>query len=158
MFGFGKKKEEQKPVENAMVVANPEPVVVVEEPKKPVVLKKKEFGKMEYEVLIGKNTAINGNININGCTRIDGVIDGTLAVDSDLFIGESGMIRAAVYAQNATISGTVTGNIVCRGRLELMSTAKITGDIKCGTLVIAEGAAFNGKCGSIEVPAEAAAE
>lgn len=158
MFGFGKKKEEQTPVENAMVVAHPEPVVVVEEPKKAVALKKKEFGKMEYEVLIGKNTAINGNININGCTRIDGIIDGTLAVDSDLFIGESGMIRAAVYAQNATISGTVTGNIVCRGRLELMSTAKITGDIKCGTLVIAEGATFNGKCGSIEAPAEAAAE
>ncbi len=155
MFGFGKKKEEQ-PVENAVVVAAPEAVVVVEEPKKQV-QRKKEFVKMEYEVIIGKNTAINGNININGCTRIDGVIDGTLAVDSDLFIGESGVIRATVYAQNANIAGTVTGNIVCRGRLELMSAAKVTGDIKCGTLVIAEGATFNGKCGSIDTP-EAIAE
>ena len=59
MFGFGKKKEE-----TAVVVSNPEPVVVVEEVKKPTVMRKKEFGKMEYEVLIGKNTAINGNINI----------------------------------------------------------------------------------------------
>ena len=155
MFGFGKKKEEQKPVENAVVVSNPDPVVVVEEVKKPGFMKKKEYGKMEYEVLIGKNTAINGNININGCTRIDGVIDGTLAVDSDLFIGETGVIRATVYAQNANISGTVTGNIVCRGRLELLSTAKITGDIKCGTLVISEGAVFDGKCGSIESAPEA---
>ncbi len=148
MFGFGKKKEEQKPVENAMVVAAPEAVVVVEEPKRT----KKERIRMEYEVIIGKNTAIIGNININGRTRIDGVIDGTLAVDSDLFIGESGVIRATIYAQNATISGTVTGNIVCRGKLELMPAAKITGDIKCGTLVISEGAVFNGKCGSIENP------
>ena len=144
MFGFGKKKEE-----TAVVVSNPEPVVVVEEVKKPTVMRKKEFGKMEYEVLIGKNTAINGNININGCTRIDGVIDGTLAVDSDLFIGETGVIRATVYAQNAHISGTVTGNIVCRGRLELLSTARISGDIKCGSLIIAEGAEFNGKCEKI---------
>lgn len=151
MFGFGKKNEEQKKAETAVVVSKPEPVVVVEEVRKPG-LKKKEHCKMEYEVLIGKNTAINGNININGCTRIDGVIDGTLAVDSDLFIGETGVIRATVYAQNASISGSVTGNVVCRGRLELMSTAKITGDIKCGTLVIAEGAVFNGKCGSIETP------
>lgn len=150
MFGFGKKKEEK--VENAVVVSNPDPVVVVEDVKKTSYLKKKEYGKMEYEVLIGKNTAINGNININGCTRIDGVIDGTLAVDSDLFIGETGVIRASVYAQNANISGTVTGNIVCRGRLELMATARITGDIKCGTLVISEGAIFNGKCGSIDTP------
>ena len=150
MFGFGKKKEE-----TAVVVSNPEPVVVVEEVKKPSVMRKKEFGKMEYEVLIGKNTAINGNININGCTRIDGVIDGTLAVDSDLFIGETGVIRAAVYAQNANISGTVTSNIVCRGRLELMATARINGDIKCGTLVIAEGAEFNGKCEKIVAQPEA---
>ena len=150
MFGFGKKKEE-----TAVVVSNPDPVVVVEEVKKPTVMRKKEFGKMEYEVLIGKNTAINGNININGCTRIDGVIDGTLAVDSDLFIGETGIIRATVYAQNAHISGTVTGNIVCRGRLELRSTARISGDIKCGTLVIAEGAEFNGKCEKIVAQTEA---
>ena len=150
MFGFGKKKEE-----TAVVVSNPEPVVVVEEVKKPTVMRKKEFVKMEYEVLIGKNTAINGNININGCTRIDGVIDGTLAVDSDLFIGETGMIRATVYAQNAHISGTVTGNIVCRGRLELLANARINGDIKCGTLVIAEGAEFNGKCEKIAAQTEA---
>lgn len=150
MFGFGKKKEE-----TAVVVSNPEPTVVVEEVKKPTVIRKKEFYKMEYEVLIGKNTAINGNININGCTRIDGVIDGTLAVDSDLFIGETGIIRATVYAQNAHISGTVTGNIVCRGRLELLSTARISGDIKCGTLVIAEGAEFNGKCEKIVAQTEA---
>lgn len=32
---------------------------------------------MDYEVIISQNTAINGNISINGCTRIDGVIDGT---------------------------------------------------------------------------------
>ena len=150
MFGFGKKKEE-----TAVVVSNPDPVVVVEEVKKPGVMKKKEFGKMEYEVLIGKNTAINGNININGCTRIDGVIDGTLAVDSDLFIGETGVIRATVYAQNAHISGTITGNIACRGRSELLATARINGDIKCGTLVIAEGAEFNGKCEKIAAQTEA---
>lgn len=105
---------------------------------------------MEYEVVIGKNTAINGNININGCTRIDGVIDGTLAVDNDLFVGESAVLRASVYAQNANIAGTVTGNIVCRGRLEFTSTARVNGDIKCGRIVVAEGAEFNGKCSSIE--------
>ena len=105
---------------------------------------------MEYEVIISQNTAINGNISINGCTRIDGVIDGTLAVDNDLFIGESGNIRATVYAKNATISGQVTGNISCKERLELTSNAKVFGDIKCTTLIIAEGAIFRGKCAGFE--------
>ena len=130
-------------------VQDPEPI-----PAPPVVIPtktiKKEFRPMDYEVIISQNTAINGNISINGCTRIDGVIDGTLAVDNDLFIGESGNIRATVYAKNATISGQVTGNISCKERLELTSNAKVFGDIKCTTLIIAEGAIFRGKCAGFE--------
>ena len=130
-------------------VLEPEPI-----PAPPVVIPtktiKKEFRSMDYEVIISQNTAINGNISINGCTRIDGVIDGTLAVDNDLFIGESGNIRATVYAKNATISGQVTGNISCKERLELTSNAKVFGDIKCTTLIIAEGAIFRGKCAGFE--------
>ena len=130
-------------------VQEPEPI-----PAPPVVIPtktiKKEFRPIDYEVIISQNTAINGNISINGCTRIDGVIDGTLAVDNDLFIGESGNIRATVYAKNATISGQVTGNISCKERLELTSNAKVFGDIKCTTLIIAEGAIFRGKCAGFE--------
>ena len=132
----------------------PQPVQAPEPIPAPVVIPtktiKKEFKPMDYEVIISQNTAINGNISINGCTRIDGVIDGTLAVDSDLFIGESGNIRATVYAKNATISGQVTGNISCKERLELTSNAKVFGDIKCTTLIIAEGAVFRGKCAGFE--------
>ena len=132
----------------------PQPVQEPEPIPAPVVIPtntiKKEFRPMDYEVIISQNTAINGNISINGCTRIDGVIDGTLAVDSDLFIGESGNIRATVYAKNATISGQVTGNISCKERLELTSNAKVFGDIKCTTLIIAEGAVFRGKCAGFE--------
>jgi cytoskeletal protein CcmA (bactofilin family) len=39
--------------------------------------------------------------------------------------------------------------------LELLATARINGDIKCGTLVIAEGAEFNGKCEKIAAQTEA---
>ena len=137
-----------QPVQESQPI--PAPVVI---PTKTI---KKEFKPMDYEVIISQNTAINGNISINGCTRIDGVIDGTLAVDNDLFIGESGNIRATVYAKNATISGQVTGNISCKERLELTSNAKVYGDIKCTTLIIAEGAVFRGKCAGFESYEDAA--
>ena len=158
MFFFSKKSqpaeaEAQQPAASQITPAA-EPEAEAKELPKPVILPKKtvkkEFKKMDYEVIISQNTAINGNISINGCTRIDGVIDGTLAVDNDLFIGESGNIRATVYAKNATISGQVTGNITCKEKLQLTSNAKVYGDIKCQTLVIAEGAIFRGKCGGFE--------
>ena len=134
MFFFSKKSQ---PVEAEAPQPAVEPTAPAAEPEaeakelpKPVILPKKtfkkEFRKMDYEVIISQNTAINGNISINGCTRIDGVIDGTLAVDNDLFIGESGNIRATVYAKNATISGQVTGNITCKEKLQLSSNARFT--------------------------------
>ncbi len=156
---FFSKKSKQEAVEEPKQVVTPAPTASPE-PKQevkanppqvmPIKKVKKENKRMDYEVIISQNTAINGNISINGCTRIDGVIDGTLAVDNDLFIGESGNIRATVYAKNATISGQVTGNITCKEKLQLTSNAKVFGDIKCQTLVIAEGAVFRGKCGGFE--------
>lgn len=158
-FKSSESTKEEAPVRVAEAAAQPvqavepKPVAPAVTPTKNI---KKEFRSMDYEVIISQNTAINGNISINGCTRIDGVIDGTLAVDSDLFIGESGNIRATVYAKNATISGQVTGNISCKERLELTSNAKVYGDIKCTTLIIAEGAVFRGKCAGFESYEDAA--
>lgn len=101
-------------------------------------------GNVGYDVLIGKNTVINGNISVQGCTRIDGYIEGTLAVDNTLHVGEAGVIKAPIYAQNAVIAGTVFGNIVCKGRLQLTTTAKVTGNLKCASLSIPDGAYFRG--------------
>lgn len=142
-------KKQDKPQAPAAPVPQPE-AKPSQPPQPPNKETKKEFKIMDYEVIIGPNSSINGNICINGCTRIDGRIEGTLAVDNDLYIGEAGKIRATVYAQNATISGEISGNITCKDRLELTSTAKVFGDIKCTILVIAEGAIFRGKSAGFE--------
>jgi len=101
-------------------------------------------GNEGYDVLIGKNTVINGNISVHGCTRIDGYIEGTLAVDDTLYVGEAGVIKAPIYAHNAIIAGTVFGNIICKERLQLTCTAKVTGNLKCASLSIPDGAYFRG--------------
>lgn len=157
MFFSSKKKEEApRTAMPAMATAPAAPLMREEEPPAPVAehrennVKKREQSPMEYEVLISQNTVINGNINIKGFTRIDGTVDGTIAVDSDLFIGETGNIKASIYAQNAVIAGTIHGNIACKGRLELMSKAKVIGNIKCGVLVVAEGAVFRGESSGFE--------
>ena len=123
----------------------------------------KEKDQMEYEVIIGKNTSFKGEINIDGATRIDGRIEGTVCVNNDMFIGETGHIEGDIKVINATVSGTIVGNIKCTKRLELLATSSISGDIECGALIVAEGASINatvacGKAvaGSEPAPAEAA--
>lgn len=157
MFGFGKKEEtKSEPVVEQQAASS-----VVEAPKekaelspkemfKPKKVEKKEKVYMEYEVILSKNTAINGNISVNGCTRIDGYVEGTLTVNSTLLVGETGNIKANVYVDNMTVAGTVTGEIVCKGKLELLASAKISGEIKYGALVINEGAAISGNMARIE--------
>ena len=52
---------------------------------------------------------------------------------------------ADVKAQEAFIAGVIQGNITVGGRLELASTARVTGDLQAAVLSIAAGAIFNGK-------------
>lgn len=113
---------------------------------------------MEYEVIIGKNTTFKGEISIDGAARIDGRVEGTICVNNDMFVGETGHIEGDVEVVNATVSGTVVGNIKCSTRLELLSTSSISGDIECGALIVAEGATINATvaCGKAVAKSEPA--
>ena len=44
------------------------------------------------------------------------------------------------------LGGEVNGNIVSRTKLEITTKGKLRGDIKTGSLIIAEGVIFEGKC------------
>jgi hypothetical protein len=63
-----------------------------------------------------------------------------------LVIGESGSIKGTVKAQDATIAGTFNGDLTVSGKLELLNTAKIFGEIRAGSLVTSDGAIFQGTC------------
>ena len=100
----------------------------------------------EIETLIGKDTMVKGNINSKGTIRIDGQFEGDISTTGNLIVGDNAMITAQVTALNATISGTVYGNVDISERLELLPSAKMYGDIKVGILTISAGATFKGAC------------
>lgn len=109
--------------------------------KKPAV-----FVDQQVETVIGKGTKIQGTITADSGVRIDGELNGDLTSSGDVLVGDSGILSAEVKARNAVIAGTVTGNVQVSGKLELMPTAKLYGDIKVGMLIIGEGAVFKGAC------------
>lgn len=109
--------------------------------KKPAV-----FVDQQVETVIGKGTKIQGTITADSGVRIDGQLDGDLTSSGDILIGDSGVLNAEIKAHNAVIAGMVKGNVEVSGKLELMPTAKLYGDIKVGMLIIGEGAIFKGAC------------
>jgi cytoskeletal protein CcmA (bactofilin family) len=97
------------------------------------------------DTVIGKETEVKGTVSSSGVIRIDGKLEGELAHKGDVLIGETGQVAASIKARNVAVGGSVTGNIEAAGKLELLQTARVVGDVKSGSLIISEGAIFRGR-------------
>ncbi|NPV53117.1 MAG: polymer-forming cytoskeletal protein [Firmicutes bacterium] len=98
------------------------------------------------DTVVGKDTEFEGKLVASGAVRIDGRLRGEIDTTGDLIIGEGGMVAAAVRAKNVVIAGHVEGNVVADGRLEIVPSGRLYGDVKVATLVIEDGAIFRGAC------------
>lgn len=96
--------------------------------------------------LISKGTKIDGDFQSAENIRLDGKVEGTLRCDSRLVVGQSGTVVGDVQAENAVLSGTIKGNVRITGTLQLTATARIKGDLQAKSLVVEEGAVYDGKC------------
>lgn len=96
--------------------------------------------------MIGKDLHIAGEKIIIVCQsrlQVDGEIVGDLA-GREVVIGETASVTGSVSAQSIEVRGKVNGGI--RGTsVSLKPTARVEGDIVHQTLIIAEGAQFDGR-------------
>jgi len=96
--------------------------------------------------LIGKGTAIEGNIETTGNLRIEGKVIGNVISKSKVALGPVSAVTGDIIALNADIEGEVKGNLEIGELLTLKSTAVVDGDIQTSKLVVESGATFNGRC------------
>ena len=76
--------------------------------------------------------------------QINGRFDGTLEAKGNLAIGEKAQVKATIKGESITIRGTVTGEITATSRVELLSTARVTGKIASPRVVMEDGAVLQG--------------
>jgi cytoskeletal protein CcmA (bactofilin family) len=93
--------------------------------------------------LISEGCILDGNLRAPAFTRIDGQVTGDVFVDEGLILGEKGSIQGNVVTKEMVVYGTVNGNLQVTA-LEIKSTGKITGEIRTQTLVVENGAVYNG--------------
>ena len=96
------------------------------------------------ENVIGAGTRFKGHLTANAGIRIDGIVEGTLEISGDVIIGEQAQVRANVIANNVSIAGLLEGNIRAVGRVEILSTGQVIGDVTAEALVIEEGGVLRG--------------
>jgi cytoskeletal protein CcmA (bactofilin family) len=105
---------------------------------------------------VGKNADLTGEANFKGMLRIDGRFSGAInSEDGTLIVSAGGVVEANVTVATARVNGTVNGNITASKRVEFGRNAQVRGDIRTPSLVIEDGAIFEGNCRmSAAVPAE----
>jgi cytoskeletal protein CcmA (bactofilin family) len=103
------------------------------------------------ENVIGPTATFVGELRCDGGVRIDGVFQGNLETMGNIIIGETAKVAADIVGRNISISGAVKGNISASGRLEILSTGLVWGDIDVASFLIDEGGVFSGRS---EMPVE----
>ncbi|HJZ82718.1 MAG TPA: polymer-forming cytoskeletal protein [Pyrinomonadaceae bacterium] len=106
---------------------------------------------------VGSGTVITGEASFKSMLRVDGRFSGRIhSTGGTLIVGSGGQVDANIEVAVATIHGIVTGDIVATDRIELGRAAKLTGNIQAPSLMIEQGAVFEGSCQMTQ--AKAAAE
>jgi cytoskeletal protein CcmA (bactofilin family) len=100
----------------------------------------------EIKAFLGEGTEFKGVLSFEGTVRVDGYLEGEIVGDDLLIVGEPGLIRARIEVSTVVNSGRIEGNIQAKRRVELLATSLVIGNIKTPSLVVAEGATFNGSC------------
>jgi cytoskeletal protein CcmA (bactofilin family) len=95
---------------------------------------------------LGKGSRITGRLEFEGPVRIEGYVEGEIAAQSTLTVGETAVVKAQVTGTSIVIHGQVTGDVTASTRLEIRGPAKVFGSITTPSLVIHEGAIFEGRC------------
>lgn len=96
--------------------------------------------------IIGKDSVIEGTIEVQGVLRIDGVARGKISATESLAVGDSGQVEADLISSEVIIGGKVVGNVLAENKIELQSKAQMEGDMTTKNLIIEEGALFHGTC------------
>ena len=94
---------------------------------------------------IDQGSEFEGKLTFKDTVRIDGSFQGEITSENTLIVGETGTIEATIRSNTVVVSGTVTGNIHAGRQIVLHKSAKVDGDMNAPSLIIEEGAVFNGR-------------
>ena len=96
--------------------------------------------------VIAKGTVIEGKFVCAENVRLDGAIHGEVKVDKRFVMGDTSFVQGNINARDAAVKGKIKGDILVKEALHLLDTAVIEGNITAKTMVVEEGARYNGAC------------
>jgi cytoskeletal protein CcmA (bactofilin family) len=90
-------------------------------------------------------SVFDGTFNLTRDLRVEGQVKGTINCKGTLYVAQGATVDAVVEAENITVAGDLEGEVNCRGKMQILESGKVKGKITTTTLVINEGAFYEGQ-------------
>ncbi|MCL2231344.1 MAG: polymer-forming cytoskeletal protein [Treponema sp.] len=98
-------------------------------------------------VVLGKSTSFTGLLKFATTLRIQGNFRGTIDASGDLIVDKEAIVDADhITVSSLTVYGHISGTVHAQDKVDMMSGAKVQGDVSASRLRIADGVLFEGKC------------
>ncbi|MCD6342786.1 MAG: polymer-forming cytoskeletal protein [Spirochaetaceae bacterium] len=96
--------------------------------------------------IIGDGTGFRGDLDLKGLLRIDGDFEGNIRTDGRVLVGKAGRARCLINADTVVVGGIVKGDIKASGKIVLLSTCVMIGNIRAPQIIVEEGVLLHGHC------------
>ncbi|MDR0322706.1 MAG: polymer-forming cytoskeletal protein [Treponema sp.] len=98
-------------------------------------------------VVLGKTTSFIGILKFATTLRIQGNFRGTIEASGDLIVDKEAVVDADhITVSSLAVYGNISGTVHAHDKVDMMSGAKVHGDVSAVRLRIADGVLFEGKC------------
>lgn len=95
--------------------------------------------------VIDRQARFTGNYRSDADLRVEGSFEGEIDCNGTVIVAEDANLSATVRARNMVIAGNASGEIICEEKLSLLSSGELRGKAQAATLVVEEGAFFEGE-------------
>ncbi|MEL6288098.1 MAG: polymer-forming cytoskeletal protein [Pseudomonadota bacterium] len=92
----------------------------------------------DMRTIIDAETTLTGRIEGFGLLEVRGTVEGDVAVDQ-LLVTPGGTVVGQTICREATISGTLQGEVTVSGLLDIGATGVVAGSVTYGTLQLSRG-------------------
>ena len=107
---------------------------------------KSEGKQSDLNGFLDSGSHVHGELRFQTSFRVDGTFNGSVVSDGDLIVGDGGEVEGDLRVGQIIISGTVRGTVRASRRVHLSPSGKVFADVDTPSLIIEDGAVFEGRC------------
>ena len=99
---------------------------------------------VQAQTIVGDGVALSGKLEAKHNVQINGIFAGEIIAEGDVIVAQNAEVHGPINAKNATIAGTVNGDIHVVNELDILASGKVFGDISSKVLLIKPGGILSG--------------